>query len=65
MFNYSAYRITLMRVLHITPTYRPTLGGIEAVVENLCQALVARGVTAHVVHIAPDQTESHEFYLGR
>lgn len=42
-----------MRVLHLTPTYRPALGGIEAVVENLCAALAERGVTSDVAHVAP------------
>ncbi|MDB5825999.1 MAG: hypothetical protein JWQ73_219 [Variovorax sp.] len=43
-----------MRVLNITPTFHPKIGGIEAVVLNLsvhCQRL---GVDAEVLYVSPD-----------
>jgi alpha-1,3-mannosyltransferase len=53
-----------MRVLHVTPTYRPAIGGIETVIESLCAALEARGITAHVAHVAPGLVAGSEFVEG-
>ena len=41
-----------MRVLHITPTFRPSIGGIESVIECLCRELVSRGIVSDVAHIS-------------
>lgn len=45
-----------MKVLQITPTYRPSVGGIEAVVEGLSRHLVSRGIVSDVAQIAPGLT---------
>ncbi len=42
-----------MRVLHVTPTYAPSIGGIEEVVANLARLGRAAGLQADVVHVAP------------
>lgn len=52
-----------MRILHVTPTFRPAIGGIEAVIENLCLYLRRRGVEADVAHVEPG-LEAAEVRLG-
>jgi len=42
----------MVRILHITPTYRPTIGGIESVVENLVKQLSHMGYVADVAHLS-------------
>lgn len=42
-----------MRVLHVTPTYAPSIGGIEEVVANLARLGRRAGMQADVVHVAP------------
>lgn len=42
-----------MRVLHVTPTYYPNVGGIEAVIRNMCVGLAHRGHFVGVAHIGP------------
>lgn len=53
-----------MRVLQVTPTYSPSRGGIEDVVENLSRALTGLGVRSDVVHVAPGLPESHRDDAG-
>lgn len=43
-----------MRVLHVTPTFYPHVGGIELVVQNLAVHLKRLGVEAEVLHLATE-----------
>lgn len=49
-----------MRILHVTPTVRPAIGGIEAVVEGLCLKLAERGHVADIAHVAPQIARNDE-----
>ncbi len=40
-----------MRILHITPTYSPSVGGIESVVDNLSREAIRSGIVADVAHV--------------
>ena len=40
-----------MRILHITPAYAPSIGGIESVIAGLCGSLIANGHVSDVVHV--------------
>lgn len=42
-----------MRLLHITPTYAPRIGGVEEVVANLARMSRSAGIHADVAHVAP------------
>lgn len=42
-----------MRILHVTPTYRPNIGGIESVVANLAREQRQNGHVADIAHLAP------------
>jgi alpha-1,3-mannosyltransferase len=42
-----------MKVLHITPTLFPSIGGIETVIRDLMMNLRRRGIEADAMHIAP------------
>ena len=42
-----------MKILHITPAFYPTIGGIEFVVSNLVRHSRLHGVEADVLHISP------------
>lgn len=42
-----------MRILHITPTYAPSVGGIEEVVAQLARHARTHGIEADVLHVAP------------
>lgn len=42
-----------MRVLHVTPSYYPNIGGIEAVIRNMCGGLQKRGIEVAVAHLEP------------
>lgn len=53
-----------MRVLHITPTYRPEIGGIETVIEKLCQNLNERNYDSEVAYLAPGLTNSRTEISG-
>jgi alpha-1,3-mannosyltransferase len=43
----------MMKVLHVTPTYAPSIGGIEEVVANLARLGRRAGMQADVAHVAP------------
>ena len=43
-----------MRVLHVTPSFSPCIGGIEKVVHQLALGLATRGVETAVAHVAPN-----------
>jgi alpha-1,3-mannosyltransferase len=47
-----------MKVLHVTPSYAPTRGGVEAVVEQLSRLLIDRGVQSDVLHVEPGLTRA-------
>jgi len=42
-----------MKILHITPTLSPAVGGIETVVRDLMRESRRRGIEADALHIAP------------
>jgi alpha-1,3-mannosyltransferase len=42
-----------MRILHVTPTYAPAIGGIEEVVWNLARHGRRAGLEVDIVHVAP------------
>lgn len=45
-----------MKVLHITPTYFPNIGGIEAVIRNTSRGLQKAGNEVAIAHIEPGLT---------
>jgi alpha-1,3-mannosyltransferase len=49
-----------MRILHVTPTYFPNIGGIETVVNCLSRETMKRGIVADVAHVAPGLRFSRE-----
>jgi alpha-1,3-mannosyltransferase len=49
-----------MKVLHVTPTFFPSIGGIETVVRDLALHLRHTGIIADVLHISPDNKEHHQ-----
>lgn len=51
------------RVLHITPTYFPAVGGIETVVRSLVKHSREQGVVADVLHAAPNIISASEDLL--
>lgn len=53
-----------LRVLHVTPTFWPEIGGIEAVIANLCLHTRTQGIHADVAHVAPGLRTGHEYYKG-
>lgn len=53
-----------MRVLHITPSFFPTLGGIESVVYNLCKEQNRNGMVADVAHISCENCSGYEMLEG-
>jgi alpha-1,3-mannosyltransferase len=46
-----------MKVLHITPTYFPAIGGIETVVRDLASYLRRDGIVADVLHMSRSNKE--------
>lgn len=54
-----------MRILHITPTYFPNIGGIETVVNCLSRETMKRGIVADVAHVAPGLHFSREESNGQ
>ncbi|MFT3997297.1 MAG: glycosyltransferase family 4 protein [Asticcacaulis sp.] len=46
-----------MKILHLTPTYAPAIGGIETVVANLISESARHGIQADVMHVAPDLSD--------
>jgi len=53
-----------MRVLHVTPTFSPTVGGIESVVSKLSGQLARCGTDADVAHVAVGLNRKEEFIGG-
>lgn len=49
-----------MKILHITPTFFPAVGGIETVVRALMSHLRRRGFEADAMHIAPENRLAQE-----
>ena len=49
-----------MKILHITPTFFPAVGGIETVVRELMGHLRRRGFEADAMHIAPENRLAQE-----
>jgi alpha-1,3-mannosyltransferase len=45
-----------VKILHVTPTYLPSIGGIETVIQNLVRQSRLLGATADVAHVAPGLT---------
>ncbi len=43
-----------MRIVHITPFYKPSIGGVEEIVHNTVKELVKRGHEVHVVSVNYD-----------
>jgi len=43
-----------MKILHITPTFFPAVGGIETVLRDLTSHLRRNGIVADVLHISPN-----------
>jgi alpha-1,3-mannosyltransferase len=41
-----------MRVLHVTPTYYPSIGGIETVIDCLSRETIKHGLVADIAHVA-------------
>ncbi|WP_417279218.1 glycosyltransferase family 4 protein [Celeribacter sp.] len=60
-----------MRILHVTPTYYPNVGGIEAVIRNMCRELRERGHDVAVAHLetglsqGQDRDEECDFPIYR
>lgn len=50
-----------MKILQVTPTYYPNLGGIEAVVRNISRALTAQGHEVEIAHLATDHTAQSDY----
>lgn len=42
-----------MKILSITPTYYPEVGGIESVVRELAMRICANGTQVDVAHVSP------------
>lgn len=53
-----------MRLLHITPTYAPRIGGVEEVVANLARVGRSAGIHADVAHVAPGLTRATHDHDG-
>ncbi len=54
-----------MRILHVTPAFSPSIGGIEAVVEQLALHQTRAGHSAGVAHVSPSNRRfSKEVHLG-
>jgi alpha-1,3-mannosyltransferase len=49
-----------MRILHVTPTYFPNIGGIETVVNCLSRETMKHGIVADVAHVAQGLRFSRE-----
>lgn len=49
-----------MRILHITPAFRPAIGGIESVVAATCDTLCGLGHVSDVAHVQPQQATATE-----
>jgi len=54
-----------MRILHITPTYVPDIGGIESVVYQLSQYLIGRGHLSDVAHLSPQHSDETIVHKGQ
>ncbi len=52
-----------MKVLHITPTFFPVIGGIETVVRDLALYLRRHGVVADVMQVSPHNKERRKEHL--
>jgi alpha-1,3-mannosyltransferase len=53
-----------MKVLHITPTFYPAVGGIETVIRELVRNLRRRGFEADVMQVSPGNKQTKEFLDG-
>lgn len=49
-----------MKILHVTPTYYPNIGGIEAVIRNLCLMMAEDGHDCAVAHLGAGLSEAVE-----
>lgn len=54
-----------MRILHVTPTFAPAIGGIETVVDCLSRETLKHGIVADVAHVARGLSFSCEEKDGR
>ncbi|WP_337268737.1 glycosyltransferase family 4 protein [Oryzifoliimicrobium ureilyticus] len=50
-----------MKILHITPTFEPKIGGIENVISNLVRQSVRNGIVADVLHVEPGMRYEKEY----
>jgi alpha-1,3-mannosyltransferase len=53
-----------MKVLSITPSYFPQIGGLEQVVMEIAQRVRAHGITMDVGHVAPGLKRDHDSLQG-